>query len=137
MSYDLTTHTPEQFIASFEAERLRDLDAAVQKVTNTIEAVKRLNAVGFDLKVNNYNVNFFTMTVEPKDLPKVRRALGRLRPAGKEPVDAKKKTVQVCLTPDDFHRYPIFIYYNQKLPKGAKCRIVSKKVVQHQLVCEV
>jgi hypothetical protein len=72
-----------------------------------------------------------------EDLPRVHRALGRLKKSYHDLEDAKKGTIRVTLKPEKYDT--VYVHYVRQLPKGdkVKCRIVRRRVTQAQLVCEV
>jgi hypothetical protein len=73
-----------------------------------------------------------------KMLQTIRRVLEcPLKFEGKSLADARKKLVRIYLKAE---QYPnVTVTYETKLPKGAKCRVVRKKVrySEASLVCEV
>lgn len=72
-----------------------------------------------------------------RQLVAIRRILGRLRMTGQDVGDHRKRLVQVSLGSHDYPR--VRIRYTTRLPKGAKCKIVTKRrsYVTSSLVCDV
>lgn len=134
---NLKDHTVDQFLASLEALRLAELDQQMKRVRKNLDGVTKLVEAGFTVDVDEHNVNYVCLFCEQKDLTRVYSTLGRLRVLSTDILDAKQKTVNVCLIPDK-EKYPnVYIWYIRKLPRKAKCKIVSRRVTKHQLVCEV
>jgi len=80
-----------------------------------------------------------TYDVDIKQLPAIRRALGRLTKTNSHPVqNTRKNEIWVVLRTTDEQFKHIQFRYKTKLPKGAKCRIVTAKERHstRQLICE-
>jgi hypothetical protein len=129
--------------AQWHAQRLREVLASnaerLQSIDQTYQAAALLDAAGFEVPTfTNWNNDGFHLEVEQRDLPRVYRALGRLKLAGKDLADCKKRLIKIALRPVD---YPsIVIRYQTKLPRKAKCKIVTvrEKARRYKsLVCDV
>jgi hypothetical protein len=124
-------------------------EEAKQKVENakqTRMAMERLDAAGIEVSCygNTYvhiDLEFFHSTGAgnrklAEAVRGIRKALGcQVKMDEKDLADAKKKLVAITLRPVN---YPtVRIRYTRKLPKTAKCRIVTHRSIYRSLVCDV
>ena len=120
----------------------------VERAQTTRAALELLDAAGIDLDQycygNTYvsmSLGFFPMTSTGNRklaaaIRRIRQALGcQVRMEGKSLGDAKKKLVTFSLTPVNFPT--VDVSYSRKLPKNAKCKIVTQRSVYRSLVCEI
>jgi hypothetical protein len=96
-------------------------------IDQTFRAAELLASIGFEVPpVSPWGPwNGFTLLVQREDLKRMHNALGRLKLSGKEVVDCKKRTICVSLTPVTYP--PITIQYVTRLPKTARCQIVTQR----------
>lgn len=98
-----------------------------------------LNAEGVYVKYSKWGLDCGdTYDVDVKQLPAIRRALGRLKADGKGLVERSATKIWVYLTPVDPQFKHFRFRYKAKLPTGAKCRIVKRRQSSsyRSLVCE-
>jgi len=117
-----------------------------ERITRNYQAAALLDGAGIDMGLSQYSrmeylkVNLGRRTDKQRVrlLRTIREILGcPLRYEGKEAAGTRGQWITVRLVPADYPN--ITITYDQKLPRlpGVKCRIVSRKTVTRQLVCEV
>lgn len=113
----------------------RAKEIARQTVGN-IEAVNKLIAAGLYTPGPHETYQFLYIKVERDRLPEFRRALGcPLKISEKSVQDARKRIVSVYLKPV---AYPgVSLYFDARMPRGSKCKIVSNRTTSHQIVCGV
>jgi len=135
--------------AAGAAERyLRWATEKVKNIEDNRRAFAMLDAAGIDLQLYswdrgaNYEINlgFFPSTrigsrALADKLRTIRVALDcKLGQPEKGVVDDKRAHLQFTIHPVDFTG--IKIRYERRLPKGAKCRIVTQRSTYRTLVCE-
>ena len=93
---------------------------------------------GVILPVNRYDVSSAEYTVDVKQLPAIRRALGRLELWTKRPVEKRRNKIWVVLRPADKAFQHLRFKYKSKLPAGTKCKIVTRRYNSRDrvIVCE-
>lgn len=126
-----------QAIASFEVERLNEVDNKVKELTNTMEGVKKLRRAGFVCSFFVSSFRWTSLEITKEQLTDVRVALGGTLEKDKviTPEDARKKDIVVCMT---CKNYPhISIRYKDKLDKNKKCKLVRRTSSYVTLECEV
>ena len=129
-------------------EQLRDdfrraterCDERVKAIDQTFQGAALLSGAGFQVpEVSSWGPwNGFTLHVEKSDLKRVHDAVGRLRLAGKDVADCKKRTICIRLQATAYP--PIIVEYITKLPRSAKCKIVTQRQKAYSykaLVCDV
>lgn len=117
----------------------------IQEAETNRQAVALLDAAEIPLSIVSnlrcvINLGFFGLNkAGRRDLAnavrKIRDVLGRMEVADKDVLNAKEKTIRITLKPVD---YPtVKVRYEQKLPKGGKCKIVRSRSSYASLMCEV
>lgn len=90
---------------------------------------------------SDYDARYgFTVKVEDQELwGKIHKITGPLVCSGKEPIgDGRTKKVKVTMTPErEGLRYRVKFQFEKKLDKDDKCKIVTKRVKETQVVCNV
>ena len=125
----------ERKIASLREE----MDTVGPKLAELYETKKALEAAGFDVHLGSWS-DTLTVDVEPNRLTDVYKVVGRLDGRNKSVslVDARKRLVEVRLPAA--HKPFVHVVYRTKLPKGARCKIVTEKVkarTEARLVCDL
>jgi len=123
-------------------------DEAIAKVDNNRRAFAMLDAAGIDLQLYEWD-NGVCATIDLGFFPSTRagsRALAdklrtirvalesKLGLPEKGIVDDKRAHLRFTICPVDFPE--IKIVYQRRLPKGAKCKIVTTRSTYRSLVCE-
>lgn len=103
------------------------------------ETKRALEEAGFEAYLGSWT-DTLTVDTEPNRLTEVYRVVGRLDGRNKSVwlVDARKRLVEVRLPAA--HKPFVNVVYRTKLPKGARCRIVTEKVkarTEARLVCDL
>jgi hypothetical protein len=157
MSKFVNLPTIDQFAAECRKNAIESVRRSVQyareeartKVENarqTRMALERLDAAGIEVACygNTYvhiDLGFFHSTGTgnrklAEAVRGIRKALGcQVKMDEKDLADAKKKLVTITLRPVIFPT--VRIRYTRKLPKTAKCRIVTHRSIYRSLVCDV
>ena len=105
---------------------LRYLKENREQIDQTFQGAALLSGAGFTVEaIYKYNWNSLYVTVEKDDLKRVHEAVGRLKLYGKQLRDCKKRLIEVTL--QSVHYPTIKIQYVTKLPKQAKCKIVTQR----------
>ena len=123
-----------------------DAKKKVEDAKQTRMAMERLDAGSIEVACygNTYvhiDLGFFHSTGAgnrklAKAVRGIRKALDcQVKLDEKDLADAKKKLVSITLRPVNFPT--VRIRYTRKLPKTAKCRIVTHRSVYRSLVCDV
>src|SRR5262249_52673618 len=84
-------------------------------------AVALLRAAGCEEQLDGWNLGWVSRKVEnpATDLPRIRKAIGRLQLAGKELVNARRRLVEVTLRAVD---YPsVHVRYETRMPRRKRC----------------
>lgn len=111
---------------------------ALQSLNDTMEALELLAQEGVDLVDHEWCVSPY-QGIERKQLPLVRRALGKLRLAGKSPAhdfDTSNR-ISVRMQPVSKRFSHMCFTYHTKFRKGGKCKVVTQEYKSQSLVCEV
>lgn len=129
-------------VAIDRAKYVRKLEEKFQeklnKLNNLMDGLTLMMLNGFNIDLCDWHLQWqeYTYECEVKDLPSIHKAIGKLKhnrnyPAG----DGRKRMIIVEL---ESVLYPgIKIRYNKKLPKDAKCKIVTKKQTYRTMVCGI
>lgn len=158
MSNYINVRPIEAVLADVRQEMWRSLDATRKRYAERIKNIEEhrrllpmLDAEGLPINVYDWEDLAsirIDLGVRPetkrgraefaRKLQAIRRVLEcPLKFESKSLADARKKLVRMYLKAE---QYPnVTVVYSTKLPKGAKCRVVRKKVrfTEHQLLCEV
>lgn len=127
-----------ELIASEKQAAEQRLADKIRKIENTYLAHGLLVGEGVALSANEYELTGADWEIDVKQLPAIRRALGRLQLVNKTAVQNKRSYVWMVIAPADKAFEHLHFRYRQKLPKGAKCRIISRRYSYSSkaLVCE-
>jgi hypothetical protein len=119
----------------YDKDRRAELAALPARILAAHALVARLHAAGFH-QAHVYYDEEVRVDVTQKDLTKLYHVVGRLKAAGTDLVDARKRLMRVSLA---CVAHPtLAVSYERKLPKtGAKCKIVREKTTRVYLSCEV
>jgi hypothetical protein len=129
----------EEYHREALASAERSLKERKERIDATFQGAAWLSGAGFTVPpIHKYNWNDLQVAVEKTELKRVHDALGRLKLSGKHIDDCKKRIIRVDLTPV---AYPsITISYTTKLPRKAKCKIVTQRqraYTYKTLLCDV
>jgi hypothetical protein len=94
-------------------------------VTTNYAARAALARAGFSLSICPVSPEDATLRVEQHQLRPVFDVLGRLKLAGYDVIDTRKRLVDVKLMPQAFPG--VVVKYQRTLPRGSRCRIVQVK----------
>ncbi len=117
---------------------LERIPRTMESIRQCFEACGKLWAAEIPFKCWGHDSIYIDCDL--KDLPKIHKAIGRIKLYNKDIKDEKKRIVQVTLMSE---KYPILrVCYTKKLPrpkKGeeAKCKIVKSRYTSARLVCSI
>lgn len=129
-----------EYLEQMERDSRLGLLVRQRRLADTMTALERLAEQG--VIVNEYDAHYAlvytgTIDVDKSQLTAVRRALGRLYgEEGGQPVHNERNTIWVDVRPVDPQFQHLRFRFKRKLQRGAKCRIVTRRVAQRSLVCE-
>lgn len=117
----------------------KDYQENVKAIAAIYQGLALLDGAGITVPaVTNYTWNWVNVAIEKADLKKVYHAIGRMELYTKEVHDCKKRTITITLKSVN---YPsINLHYIDKLPRKAKCKIVTERQKARSyktLVCSV
>jgi len=120
------------------AEKLAYLEKYCKRIENAYLAYQLLAGEGVNVTPSTWDYDGGTFKVDVKELPAIRRALGRLEKAGTQAVDEPRNRTKiwVMLRPCDPQFQHIGFKYMSKLKKGAKCKIMRRRSTYVTMVCE-
>jgi hypothetical protein len=127
-----------EFINGIRNDVVNAMNHKVAKVEASYLAYSLLFGEGVAVEVSRWNLDGGMFEVSVEQLPAIRRALGRLKLVNKYPVQRKRvRRLWFELRPVDEAFAHLSFRYQTKLPKGAKCRIVSTRSTSNykSLVC--
>lgn len=127
--------TPKQFLALVEAEALAFADKKLRRAENALRAAQLLAAQGVNVTLGTYSTDYIGITGTRERFRAIHRALGPLKRCNMNGIDSER--VQITLRPKNEDFDMVFVSYYTKLPKSGKCKIVSRNITAHEVVCEV
>jgi hypothetical protein len=108
-----------------------------ERIDKAVEAAQKLAATGLWTPGPYFSPDYICIKVEnPREtLKRYRDALGcALRLEGTEVNDARKRIITKYLRPANYPN--VSLYYEDKLPRKARCKIVKEERKSYKLVCE-
>lgn len=142
--------TIENYKSAASIRALRDLNQAIADSRETERKMIVMSEIYFALmaielpnmpELSDYDARYgFTVKVEDQEMwGKIHKITGPLMCVGKEAIgDGRSNKVMVTMSPERSDlRYNLKFKFEKKLDKNDKCKVVSKKVKETTVVCNI
>jgi len=130
-----TNDTVAQALIALVEQEFEELPRKAERLRRNAEAILKLQSHGLtDMTVSPGLQSGAVISVDRENLPKVRKALGRLRKSYTSVINVEERSVRIYL---EAEAYPgIQIAFRTVLPENSRCRIETREFTDASLVCD-
>ena len=130
-----TNDTVAQALIALVEQEFEELPRKAERLRRNAEAILKLQSHGLtNVTVSPGLQGGAVINVDRENLPKVRKALGRLRKSYTSVINVAERSVRIYL---EAEAYPgIQIAFRTVLPENSRCRIETREFTDASLVCD-